>query len=118
RPSPIFAIVRGDVAGRPPGAGVMLVEVGAVASARLSFGLERFLHHDLDAGNDVGQGLADLFDRGAPDVASALDRAARRRRCRVLGLEPYLLGSGDRSLNSAARGGPDIATDLGHAFHD
>src|SRR5262245_27671635 len=89
-----------------------------VSSAGLAFGLERLLHHDLHAGDDIGQGLADLLDSGAPDVASALDRAARRRRCRVLRLEPYLLSPGDRSLNGAACGGPDIATDLGHAFHD
>src|SRR5215510_562192 len=96
----------------------MFVEVGAVSSAGLSFGLERLLHHDLEARDHTGQGLADLLDRGAADVASALDRAARRCRCRVFRLEPHLLSSGDRSFNSAARGGPDIATDLGHALHD
>src|SRR5262245_20542356 len=102
---------------QPATAGAMLAEAGG-PSARLSFGLERLLHHALDARDHVGQGLADLLDSGAADVASALDRAARRRRCRVLRLEPYLLSPGDRSLNSAACGGPDIATDLGHAFHD
>src|SRR5262249_38719987 len=96
----------------------MLVEVGTVSSAALSFGLERLLHYDLEARDHIGQGLAHLLDRGAADVARALDPAAPRCRCRGFCLEPHLLSSGDRSLNSAARGGPDIATDLGHALHD
>src|SRR6266566_6287782 len=62
-------------------------------SARFPFlGLEGLFHHDLDARDDTSHGTADFLTRRRADFASALDRAAGRRRCCVLRPEPQLLG--------------------------
>src|SRR5205823_4205944 len=58
-------------------------------------------HFEPDDRACPGDHLTDLFNRGRTDLARRFDRAACGRRGNRFGVEPELLGRGDRAFHGA-----------------